>query len=40
MMNLAALIPSLVDAFGDQNVVNRLKGISASTKVSEKRTNV
>ncbi|MBE9048323.1 hypothetical protein IQ255_28715 [Pleurocapsales cyanobacterium LEGE 10410] len=38
--DLFALIPGLTDAFGKQNGLNTMKGISGSTKISEKQTNV
>ncbi|TVR37017.1 MAG: hypothetical protein EA390_00315 [Balneolaceae bacterium] len=38
--DLAALIPGLVDSFGNQIGLNTMKGISGSTKISEKQTNV
>ncbi|HKK67382.1 MAG TPA: hypothetical protein VJ946_04190 [Bacteroidales bacterium] len=38
--DLAALIPGLADAFGSQNGLNTMKGITGSVKISEKRMNV
>jgi len=34
--DLAALIPGLADAFGSQNGLNTMKGITGSVKISEK----
>jgi uncharacterized membrane protein len=40
MKDLVPLIPGLMDTFGNQNGLNTMKGISGSTKISEKQTNV
>ncbi len=40
MKNRIELIPGLVDVFGNQKGLNTMKGISGSTRISEKQTNV